>query len=187
MVDTTGQPIGCQQNTFNSAPADLFPGSSRLLVRIERAGEQPCCAGLNTIHIAKPPHAGELRCAGCGRHRGWLPKQAVDFLSTVADRFGDPDPIVLRDQTIGDIALKKFDNSNSGVLFKNENKQSEKHADYRGEINAAGVDYWLDGWIRTSKKGTKFISFKLKPKDDQPNKVKEPIAKDFNDDLPWAP
>ena len=69
-----------------------------------------------------------------------------------------------------------FDNSNSGVLFKNDNKQSDKHADYRGEINAAGVDYWLDGWVRTSKKGTKFISFKLKPKDDQPNRVKESVV-----------
>jgi hypothetical protein len=57
-----------------------------------------------------------------------------------------------------------FDNSNSGVLFKNDNKQSDKHADYRGEVNAAGVDYWLNGYVRTSKKGVKFIAFKLKPK-----------------------
>jgi uncharacterized protein (DUF736 family) len=117
------------------------------------------------------------RVALCRLWPSSLPKQAVDFLA-IADRLGDPDPIILRDQTIGDFVLKKFDNSNSGVLFKNENKQSEKHADYRGEINAAGVDYWLDGWVRTSKKGTKFISFKLKPKDDQPNRVKESVAKD---------
>jgi hypothetical protein len=50
------------------------------------------------------------------------------------------------------------------VLFKNDNKQSDKHADYRGEVNAAGVDYWLNGYVRTSKKGVKFIAFKLKPK-----------------------
>lgn len=54
--------------------------------------------------------------------------------------------------------MKQFDDSDRGVLFKVENKESERHADYRGEVNAAGVDYWLSGWVRTSKKGTRFIS-----------------------------
>lgn len=146
--------------------------------------ERPCCENLATIRPGKGPHGAELRCAGCGRHRGWLPKQALDFLETVAKRCGAPEVITLRDQTIGDFALQKFDNSNAGVLFKNEKKQSEKHSDYRGEINVAGHDYWLDGWVRTSKKGTKFISFKLKPKDGQPAKV-EPAAKEFNDEIPF--
>ena len=61
----------------------------------------------------------------------------------------------------------KYDNPNAGVLFKNENKQSETHSDYRGELNAAGIDYWVDGYVRTSKKGTRFISFKLKPKKEE--------------------
>lgn len=160
----------------DKAPCDRTPRIADRYVRLDRSTdrERPCCENLATLRPGKGPHGAELRCAGCGRHRRWLPKQATEFLATVADRFGDPDPIILRDQTIGDFVLKKFDNSNSGVLFKNENKQSEKHADYRGEINAAGVD----GWVRTSKKGTKFISFKLKPKDDQPNRVKELVAKD---------
>jgi uncharacterized protein (DUF736 family) len=76
--------------------------------------------------------------------------------------------------------MKQFDNSNRGVLFKVENKESETHADYRGEINAAGVEFWLDGWVRTSKKGTKFISFKLKPK--KPTTAEK---SDFNDSIPF--
>jgi uncharacterized protein (DUF736 family) len=170
----------------DKAPRERTPRIADRYVRLDRSTdrERPCCENLATLRPGKGPHAAELRCAGCGGHRGWLPKQA---LAAIGDRLGDPDPIILHDQTIGDFVLKKFDNSNSGALFKNENKQSEKHADYRGEINAAGVDYWLDGWVRTSKKGTKFISFKLKPKDDQPNRVKESVAKDFDDDLPWMP
>jgi uncharacterized protein (DUF736 family) len=118
-----------------------------------------------------------------------LPEEAINFIKAVTAHFGAPQAVTFRNSNPRGVLMttKKFDDKNTGVLFKNENKQSEKHADYRGEINAAGVDYWLDGWIRTSKKGTKFISFKLKPKDDQPNRVKESVAKDFNDDLPWVP
>lgn len=140
------------------------------LVQLDRRmdREKPCCGNTATIGGGKGPHAAELRCAGCGRHRGWLPKSALDFVSAVADQFGAiTDPIILKDETIGDFKLTKFENKNCGVLFKNERKESEKHADYTGEVNAAGLDYWLNGYVRTSKKGTKFISFKLKLKDDQ--------------------
>jgi len=74
---------------------------------------------------------------------------------------------------------QQYDNTNSGVLFKNEDKQSEKHADYRGELNAAGIDYRVDGWVRTSRKGTKFISFKLKPKNSPAQKP------DIDDSIPF--
>jgi hypothetical protein len=163
---------------------DLFPGSARLLVQLERRTdrEKPCCGNIATIGAGKGPHAAELRCSVCGNHRGWLPQQAGDFLKGITEQFGIPaEPITLRDNSIGDhMTEKKFDNSNAGVLFKNENKQPEKHSDYRGEVNAAGLDYWLDGWVRTSKKGSRFISFKLKLKEDQPTKVKEPA---FNDKI----
>jgi hypothetical protein len=117
-----------------------------------------------------------------------LPDEAIRFIEAVTAHFGAPAAVTFRNNnpTGGNlVTTKKFGNSNSGVLFKNENKQSDKHADYRGEVNAAGRDYWLDGWVRTSKKGTKFISFKLKLKDDPPNKVKEPVTKDFNDQIPF--
>jgi len=110
-----------------------------------------------------------------------LPKEAVRFVAAVTAHFGAPEAVTFSNNnpTGGNlVTTKKFDNSNSGVLFKNENKQSDKHADYRGEVNAAGVDYWLDGWVRTSKKGAKFIGFKLKPKQET-----APAKKDFNDEI----
>jgi len=156
------------------------------LVRLERRTdrEKPCCGNIATIGAGKGPHVAELRCNVCGNHRGWLPREALNFLNSVTETFGNSaEPIILRDNSFGGRVMndKKFDNSNAGVLFKNENKQSEKHSDYRGSVNAAGLDYWLDGWIRESKGGKKFISFKLKLKEEQPNKVKEPVA--FNDEI----
>jgi len=114
-----------------------------------------------------------------------LPDEVIHFIEAVTAHFGAPAAVTFRNNnpTRGNLlTTKKFDNSNSGVLFKNENKQSDKHADYRGEVNAAGRDYWLDGWVRTSKKGAKFISFKLKPKEEA---AKKAPAEDFNDQIPF--
>lgn len=60
--------------------------------------------------------------------------------------------------------MTEYDNRNRGVLFKNEDKQSDKHADYRGNINIDGKEFWLDAWIKTSKAGKKFMSLSVKPK-----------------------
>lgn len=57
-----------------------------------------------------------------------------------------------------------YDNTNRGVLFKNEDKESDSHADYRGNINIDGKEFWLNAWIKTSKKGQKFMSLSVKPK-----------------------
>lgn len=61
--------------------------------------------------------------------------------------------------------MTEYSNENRGVLFKNDRKESEQHADYRGSINVAGVDYWLDAWVKTKKDGSgKFMSLSVKPK-----------------------
>lgn len=57
-----------------------------------------------------------------------------------------------------------YDNTNRGVLFRNDDKQSDKHADYRGNIDVDGKQFWLDAWIRTSKAGKKFMSLSINPK-----------------------
>jgi hypothetical protein len=69
-----------------------FPELDRTIVRLDRSTdrERPCCKNLATLSSGKGPHGAELRCAGCGRHRGWLPKQATEFLNTIVNRFGNP-------------------------------------------------------------------------------------------------
>lgn len=57
-----------------------------------------------------------------------------------------------------------YDNTNRGALFKNDDKQSDKHPDYKGSINIDGVEYWLSSWIKTSKQGNKFMSLSVQPK-----------------------
>lgn len=57
-----------------------------------------------------------------------------------------------------------YDNTNRGVLFKNLEKQSEKHPDYRGDIDVNGQQFYLAAWIKESKKGTKYMSLSVKPK-----------------------
>ena len=57
-----------------------------------------------------------------------------------------------------------YDNTNRGVLFKNERRQADTDADYRGSINASGQDYWLNAWLKTSKAGEKFMSLSVRPK-----------------------
>jgi len=84
---------------------DLFPELDRTIVRLDRSidRERPCCENLATIHVRTGPHGAALRCASCGQPRGWLPKQATEFLDDIANRFGNPaEPIVLRDNSIGD-------------------------------------------------------------------------------------
>ena len=59
----------------------------------------------------------------------------------------------------------QYDNKNTGALFRNNDKQQETDRDYSGTLDVDGTEYWLSGWIRTSKKsGAKFLSLKVKPK-----------------------
>ena len=53
-----------------------------------------------------------------------------------------------------------------GSLFKNDQKESEKHPDYRGDCTVGGVKYWLSAWIKEGKNG-KFMSIAIKPKEDK--------------------
>lgn len=80
---------------------------------------------------------------------------------------------------------------NSGSLFKNDRKEADTHADYRGTIKVAGVDYWIDAWINESSNGTKYMGLKVKPKDQQGGGGSVPAQPaafdtDLDDDVPFA-
>jgi hypothetical protein len=60
--------------------------------------------------------------------------------------------------------MTTFDNTNRGAIFRDDKKQRPEDRDYSGSINIAGVEYWLSGWIRTSKAGGKFLSLSVKAK-----------------------
>jgi hypothetical protein len=73
-----------------------------LRVKMERPIDRgrPCCRNFCTIAPANEPHAGDLICADCGLHRGWLSKTTARWIESVIERFGAPTtPIVVRAHT----------------------------------------------------------------------------------------
>ena len=71
----------------------------------------------------------------------------------------------------------------TGTSFRNENKESENHADVQGTIMVNGVEYWLNTWSKTSKTGKKFWSHSIRPK----NKTAAPANKSGFDDFEDSP
>jgi hypothetical protein len=52
---------------------------------------------------------------------------------------------------------------NTGSLFRNDKKTADTHPEYAGTIKVAGVEYWLNGWLKEGARG-KFFSLSVKPK-----------------------
>ena len=83
----------------------------------------------------------------------------------------------------------EYDNTNRGVLFRNDKKETEKHPDFTGSIDVGGVDHYLSAWVKESKQGKKFFSISIKPKNDVAapaiQKAKEIVQDDLEDDIPF--
>lgn len=72
---------------------------------------------------------------------------------------------------------------NSGVIFKNNRKQQDTHADYEGNCTIAGQEYWMNAWLKKDKNGNTFMSFAFKPKKLPGKPKKQPAFEDkFADD-----
>jgi len=89
---------------------------------------------------------------------------------------------------------EEYDNTNRGVLFKNDKKESDRHPDYTGTLNVNGVEHWFSAWIKTSKKGNKFMSLSLGAAKEarEAKPVQSPAQAnnpggydDFDDDIPF--
>ena len=73
--------------------------------------------------------------------------------------------------------------TNTGVLFKNTNKTSEKHPDYKGKVNANGKEMDIAAWIKQGKNGS-FMSLSFsEPYVSQ--EERKPIGDSMDSDLPF--
>ena len=82
-----------------------------------------------------------------------------------------------------------YDNTNSGMLARNDKKVTEKHPDFKGSKNVDGVDYWLSAWVREGKEGgkmegRKFFSLSVSPKEQAAPKPKATSFDQLDDDIP---
>ena len=81
---------------------------------------------------------------------------------------------------------RKFDNS--GMIYKNDQKERDNHPDYKGKITVDGRDYWLSGWVKEGQRG-KFISLAVKPQDEAPSRparsAPAPKGSDLDDEIPF--
>jgi hypothetical protein len=95
---------------------------------------------------------------------------------------------------------QEFDNKNTGMLSTNLNKEKPSHPDVKGQLNVDGVEYWISGWTRVAKEGSKmagkkFLSLSVQPKEKQaapPPPISRPVTKPalgfdaLDDDIPFA-
>lgn len=75
-----------------------------------------------------------------------------------------------------------YDNTNKGVLFRNERRQNDKQPEYTGNINFDGTDCWLNAWVKTDKNGRKYFSLSVKKKEPR---GEESQADEFEEDVPF--
>ena len=77
---------------------------------------------------------------------------------------------------------------NSGVLFKNDKKETGNQPDYKGNITVDGQSYWLSAWIKEGKSG-KFMGLAVSPKEEantsSPKKKPSSGFDDMDNDLPF--
>lgn len=81
---------------------------------------------------------------------------------------------------------QEYDNTNTGVLFRNDKKETDKQPDHTGTINVEGKEYRLAAWVREAKSGKKFFSLKIsepQARDEAPKPA--PAQADFDDDIPF--
>lgn len=78
-----------------------------------------------------------------------------------------------------------YDNTNSGVLFKNDKEGNENRPDYKGKINVNGVDMDLAAWIKTSSAGNKYMSLKAsEPRQQEGQSTQQAVPDNTEDDAP---
>lgn len=62
---------------------------------------------------------------------------------------------------------QQYDNTNRSQIWGNDKKESDRHPDFKGDINIEGKEYWLSAWKRKPGANPKApaLSFSVQPKE----------------------
>jgi hypothetical protein len=84
--------------------------------------------------------------------------------------------------------MSNYDNNNRGSIWKNEDRKSDTHPQFKGSAEVNGVEYWVSGWLRKEGANPKApaMSFSFNPKEQQ-SAPKPAKANDFDsgEDIPF--
>jgi hypothetical protein len=86
-------------------------------------------------------------------------------------------------------AMTTYDNTNTGILFRNDRRENERQPEFTGTINVDGIEYWLSAWVKASKKdGRKFFSLAIKPKQEArpaSQSARPSVRAELDDEIPF--
>ncbi|MEN9806180.1 MAG: hypothetical protein RL756_688 [Pseudomonadota bacterium] len=78
--------------------------------------------------------------------------------------------------------MPEYNNDMTGIIGKNDRKESDKHPDIKGHCEIGGVKYWISGWRKERKDGSgSFYSLRYEAAD-QPAPAKKPAQVSMADD-----
>jgi hypothetical protein len=70
---------------------------------------------------------------------------------------------------------------NSGVLFANDKKETEKHPNAKGVALIDGTEYWVSAWTNRTKDGDVYQRLEFRSK----SEVTETVTKVAEEDIPF--
>lgn len=73
--------------------------------------------------------------------------------------------------------------NNTGAIFKNDNKTTDKHPEYKGKVLVNNKEMEIALWIKTSAKGVKFFSVSFSEPFVKSELQNKPL--EINNDLPF--
>jgi len=81
--------------------------------------------------------------------------------------------------------MSNYDNTNSGAIWPNKQKKTDKHPTHTGSINVEGVEYWVSAWVGDKTKNQPSLSFKIQKKESNQAPQAAQSAPINDDDIPF--
>lgn len=81
--------------------------------------------------------------------------------------------------------MSQYDNTNSGAVWPNKDRKTDKHPTHTGSINVEGVEYWVNAWVGDKAKNQPSLSIKITKKEPKQSKQAPAPAAYDNLDVPF--